>query len=34
MNRADFMKGFWVGAGVAVALIVVGAATGVLRKVF
>lgn len=34
MARTDFMRGFWVGAGVLGALLVVGLATGVLRKVF
>ena len=34
MARADFVKGFFVGAGVLAALLVVGTATGVLRRVF
>lgn len=34
MARSEFMKGFFVGAGVLAALLVVGAATGMLRRVF
>ena len=34
MARSDFMKGFFVGAGVLAAVLVIGAATGVLRRVF
>ena len=34
MARSEFMKGFFVGAGVLAALLVVGAATGLLRKAF
>ena len=34
MARSDFMKGFWTGAGVLGAILVVGLATGVLRRVF
>ena len=33
MLNTDFKRGFWVGAGVLVAVLVVGAATGVLRRV-
>ena len=34
MARSEFMKGFWIGAGVVAAVLVVGLASGVLRKVF
>ena len=34
MARSEFMKGFWVGAGVLAALLVVGVASGVLRRAF
>jgi hypothetical protein len=31
--NADFKKGFWIGLGVGVALVVLGVATGTLEKV-
>ena len=30
--NSDFKKGFWIGLGVGAALVVIGAATGMLRR--
>lgn len=32
MARSDFMKGFWLGAGVLAAVLVVGLASGALKR--